>query len=346
MDNTSSIAPSADFGIMYVPSKWLRFGVSVADLLQPDVSLSGAGSDDENIEPMKIRAGLGFTFGILRPALEIEYIMRDLNDEAQMKIHGGIEAALSKSFAIRGGYDRSEAALGFGYTHFGEKINWNLDYAAQYPLNELSHNHLTSHHITWGIMIQPPPVPLEDMELVGGIVEVYPKQLVVGNPVTIKAKVANKSEIPQKKVNITCYYQDDQGKWNLCSPFIRERFELGEEKDIIFSWTPPADGHYTIYVSVDDDGTKIPAQRSRIEEYDEANNTGSGECWVYRTPEGIISPRDNRLKVSKLNLFQEEEPIIPVLFFAKTQAHSNPVLTGCSVLLHSVLPSVPMLSLL
>ncbi len=316
LDNTSTIVPSADFGLMFVPTDWMRIGVSALDLLQPDVSLSGSGTDaDENIRPMKIRGGVGVTVGAFTPVVEVEYSMREINGAAPLAIHGGLEAALGRSFALRAGYDRQEVAFGFGYKKFGEKINWGIDYAADYPLNELGTNFMTTHHVSFGLEIQPPPIPLEDLELVDGVVEVFPKQMVVGTPVTMRAVIVNKSEIPQKKVRISCYYQDDEGMWNLCQEPIRENFDLGEEKEVTFDWTPPADGHYTVYITVDDDGTKTPQIRSRVDEFDEENNTGAGEVWVYLRPEGIISPRDNKLAVSKLTLYQEEEPIIPVVFF-------------------------------
>ncbi|MFP4459156.1 MAG: OmpA family protein [Candidatus Zixiibacteriota bacterium] len=322
MDNSQSIVPSADVGLLFVPAEWLRVGVAATDLLQPDVSLSGSGTADENIRPMKIRGGLGFKFGYFKPMFEAEYLMREVNGES-IKMHGGLEVALGQSFAIRGGYDRQDAAFGLGYMHQGEKVNWGIDYAADYPVNELGNNLFTSHHVSFNLMIQPPPIPLEDLEIVDGKVEVFPKQMVVGDEVTIRAQVVNKSEIGQKKVRISCYYQDDEGMWNLCAETIREDFEIGEEKDVTFRWQPPADGHYTIYVSVDDDGTRIPEIRSRIDEFDEENNTGVGEVWAYRTPEGIISPRDNKLAVSKLTLYQEEEPIIPMVFFEKNSAKIN-----------------------
>jgi len=322
----SSFAPSLDLGLIFVPAKWLRVGVAAKDIIEPDVSISGSGSTDdkENVMPMTLNFGLGLQFGSFKPSFEAEMLTKEINGENPLKIHAGVEADLGQSFSLRGGYGREDATFGFGWKNLGEKVDWGLDYALVYPINELSEEFITTHHVSLNFMIQPPPVPLEDLELVNGTVEIFPKQLVAGNAVTMRAKVVNKSEIKQNKVNISAYYEDDQGNWNLCRASWRESFELGEEKEITLDWTPPADGNYKVYITVDDDGRYIPKINSKIEEFDEKNNTGFGECSVFKTPEGIISPRDNRLTVEKLTLFQEEEPIIPVVFFDDNSSTIDP----------------------
>ncbi|HDG68664.1 MAG TPA: OmpA family protein, partial [candidate division Zixibacteria bacterium] len=66
---------------------------------------------------------------------------------------------------------------------------------------------------------------------------------------------------------------------------------------------------------MDDYGKKLPAVKGKVEEVDEDNNVGFADLTVYRKPEGKIEPKNRKLQVSKLLLYQEEEPIIPIVFF-------------------------------
>ncbi|HHS50440.1 MAG TPA: hypothetical protein ENN07_04930 [candidate division Zixibacteria bacterium] len=313
----NSMAYSADAGIFFRPADWISIGAVAKDLLEPDVSISGSGTDADKL-PMTFRGGLALHFGGFTPSFDIEYSTREINGESDMKIHAGLEKWFGRSFAVRGGLNRDEAALGLSYMRYSERFGWGIDYAVLYPvLNEMGAELFTTHRVALNLTLDPPPEPIRDLEVVGGIVEVTPARSVIGEEVEIRATVENRGEIDENNVRVSVYYQDVHGNWNLAVPVQRYNFEVAERITLSWKWTPPAKGKYTMFVSVDDRGDRIPERHARIPEVDETNNTGMGEFEVFLTPEGFIRPRDEKLRVSKLTLYQEEEPLIPIVFYEK-----------------------------
>jgi len=312
---------SADAGLIFRPAKWISVGAMVKDVLEPDISISGSGTDAD-IEPMTVRGGLALHYKGFNPTFDIEYRMREINGESDMKIHAGLEKWFGKTFAVRGGLNREEASLGVSYMHYGERFGWGIDYAALYPaLNEMGGEFFTTHRVAVNLRLDPPPPPIRDLELVNSSVSISPKRCVIGDTVEIMVDIENRGEIEESNVPITIYYQDDLGEWNLVVPIEKYDFDVAEQRKLSWKWTPPARGHYTIFVSVDDKGKYIPEVSGRVPEEDEENNTGMGEFDVFLTPEGVISPRDSKLSVSKLTLYQEEEPIIPFIFFGEGESN-------------------------
>ncbi|MCD6418488.1 OmpA family protein [bacterium] len=316
-NGTSSMAFSADAGIYYRPMKLFSVGVCAKNLMSPDVSISQSGASKE---PMKIRGGLFFNLGVVNPTIEVEYRTEAANDK-NLDMHIGLEKNFGESFAMRAGYNRNDVGLGFGYTHWGEKVSWGIDYAVLYPLmTEMAKEYFTTHRIGFNLYVEPPPVPVEDLAVVEGSVNIVPDRLILGQEATISAQVENRGEKLEKKVPVSVYYQDADGNWVLAVPIEKITIKPGEILPLKFKWMPPAKGNYTIYVAVDDNGKKLPAVKGKIEEVDEDNNVGFADASVFRKPEGMISPESKSLAVSKLLLYQEEEPIIPLVFFEKNSS--------------------------
>jgi len=315
----NSMAYSADAGLYFCPVEWLSVGAVVKDLLQPDISISGSGEDADKL-PMSVRGGLAFHYKGFHPAVEVEYSTREINGESDMDIHAGLEKWFGKSLAVRAGLNRDEAALGFSYMHYGERLGWGLDYAVLYPaLNEMSSEYFTTHRVALNLTLDPPPEPIRDLEVSEGIVEITPKRAIIGDEVEIRTTVENRGEIDENNVRVAVYYQNALGEWNLAVPIEKYNFDVAERTGLSWKWLPPAKGHYTIFVSIDDKGDRIPESHGKVPEEDESNNIGMGEFDVFLTPEGNISPRDKLLKVSKLTLYQEEKPLIPIVFFDKEE---------------------------
>jgi len=311
----NSMAYSADVGLIFRPVKWLSIGATAKDVLQPDVSISGSGGDIDK-QPMTIRGGLAFHYAGFTPTVDIEYGMREINGESDMKIHAGLEKWFGQSFGLRGGLNRDEAALGLSYVHKGERFGWGIDYAALYPaLNDLGGEFFTTHKVAVNLTLDPPPPPIRDLELVDAKVEISPVRSVIGDELEIRAVIENRGEIEETGVRVAVYYQDDTGMWQLAVPIAKHNFDVAERKQLTWSWSPPAKGHYTMFVTIDDKGDRLPDINGKVPEEDEENNVGMGEFDVFLTPEGMITPRDSKLTVSKLTLYQEEEPIIPIIFF-------------------------------
>lgn len=318
---TGSMVYSVDAGAFLRPSKTITAGISAKNLTQPDVSISQNGSSKL---PIIIRGGLAFNFDFLNPALEVEY---SLNAPANknLGIHIGAQKSFSKNFAIRAGWNRNDISIGAGYFHPGEKYGWGIDYAITYPMaTQIAKDYLTTHRIGFDLTVQPPPVPIEDLAIVKNSVQIIPNKALIGEEVTITAKIENKGEIPENKVGLTIYYQNQIGEWVFAAPPQKVNIGTGEVITITQKWVPPARGNYAIYVAIDDDGKKLPAVHGKIEESDEDNNIGYADLTVFKKPEGTIEPKNQKLAVSKLLLYQEEEPIVPMVFFGANSATVDP----------------------
>ncbi len=312
-DGTSSLVYTADAGIFYRATQWLSLGASVQNLTTPDISISGTADDKL---PMKVRTGLAFDFDFIQPVVEVEYATEAASDK-NLDVHIGAEKKLGENFALRAGWNRYEAGLGLGYFNRGEKYHWGIDYAALYPVaTQMAKDFLTTHRISFNLFIDPPPVPIQDLAIVDNSVSIVPARLVLGQEVTISAKIENRGEVREKNVPVCIYYQDANQNWVKALPIDNINIQPGEIINLSKKWTPPTKGEYTIYIAVDDAGIKLPAIAGKIDEVDEDNNSGFSDCIVFRKPEGMIEPEKNRLNVSKLLLYQEEEPIVPVVFFA------------------------------
>ncbi len=323
-NGNSSMAYSADVGLVFRPTKWLSIGACAKDVLQPDISISGSG-DDMDLQPMTVRGGLAFHYSGFTPVVDIEYTMREINGESDMKIHAGLEKWFGQNFGLRAGLNRDEAALGLSYVQKGERFGWGIDYAALYPaLNDLGAEFFMTHKVAVNLTLDPPPPPIRDLELVDAKVEITPKRSVIGDDLEIRATVENRGEIEERNVRVAVYYQDDTGMWQLAVPVEKYTFDAAERRQLTWTWSPPAKGHYTMFIAIDDKGDRIPDIHGRVPEEDEENNVGMGEFDVFLTPEGMITPRDSKLTVSKLTLYQEEEPIIPIVFFEEGKSEIDP----------------------
>jgi len=120
---------SADLGLLYNPVRWLRAGLSVSDILQPDMGLK-----DKSIVPMGIKAGVSYHQRLMNVSVEGSY--RD----GEMKIYTGAEGwFLKKSIGVRAGFGMGNKT--FRNVSFGTSYNvslFRIDYAFLYPLSGLT----------------------------------------------------------------------------------------------------------------------------------------------------------------------------------------------------------------
>lgn len=315
--SSSSMVFSADAGLYFRPAKWLAAGVAVKNITQPDISVSQGG---ESRLPLRVRGGCALRFGSFAPTLEVEYAT-EAPAGKKLDLHMGVEKSFGQSFSLRAGYNRAAVGCGFGYTHWGEKFSWGIDYAVEYPLaTEMAKKYFTTHRVSFNLLVEPPPVPVEDLAVVEGSMSIVPDRVVLGGEVVISAKIENRGEKTEKNVPVVIYYQDTSGNWVLALPLERVTIKPGEVLTLKRKWVPPRNGKYTIYIGVDGYPKYLPAVRGKVEEVDEDNNTAFADLSVFRKPEGKIEPLHRKLSVSKLLLYQEEEPIIPIVFFDKNSS--------------------------
>ena len=324
-DSYSRLGFTADVGLLWRAASWLSIGAVAKNITEPEMAISGV-TDGTGKVPMEVRGGVALWLpkGIT-PTFDVEYVDEKIGNSSQILFHFGAEKNFGRAFGLRAGYNRKEACLGASYNLVRDKFNILFDYGFLYPVaTELSDLYVTTHKFGITAYFAPPPVPLEELELVGGKVEIYPRNAIIGQEVTIRFSVLNRGEKDEHKVKLSIYYQDKSGNWVMALPVQRFDISIGEKKEMVFNWTPPDKGAYEIYCAVDDDGSRLPDIHGKVEEVDEDNNTGVGQLDVFSKPKGSVIPKDRYLKVSKVSIYQEEEPIIPVVFFDEGKAELDP----------------------
>ncbi|HHS49680.1 MAG TPA: type IX secretion system membrane protein PorP/SprF [candidate division Zixibacteria bacterium] len=325
-DGWDKIGFTGDVGIMFRPDRNLAIGVMAANLNQPDMSFKGVGEHGQI--PMTIRAGASYWIqDDILPSMDVQYIMSEVNGGNQIHHYNGIEWWFpGKTMALRGGYNASLGGEGydpteasFGFTYRNKKaLDVQVDYAFVYPLSELRQTGATSHKISASLRFLPPPERLYDLALRSPNMSVYPRDAQIGEVVTVRALVENLGERPVRSYWVSFYYEHPEQGWINAAPAIRvdDRLDVGETKEVEFKWTPRERGHYQLFCSVDDDGSILPALRNFIDEIDEENNTGVVVVDVFGLPKGTVSPIENTLEISQVTLVREEEPVVPIFFFA------------------------------
>ncbi len=320
-NKTSKATYTIDAGIFIRPIRNLTFGASVKNINKPNIAIS----DVEGGElPVKIRAGLAMPMKVITPSFEVEYTM-DAPSDKNIDIHGGIEAKFGKNLAIRTGWNRHDVTFGFGYYKPGKNSSWSADYAISYPIaTELSKDYVTTHRVGFNLWVTPPEVPIRDLALVKSSFGVNPKNAMKDEEVEILAQIENRGEIIERKVFMSLYYRNSDGEYVLIVPVERITIHPDEIIDLSWNWTPPDRGEFKIYFSIDNTGKKLPGVHGKIKEVDESNNIDSTTLVVYDISKGDVIPEERLLSVSQLMLYQEEEPIIPIVFFDKNSTDINP----------------------
>ncbi len=117
----NAIGYGADVGLMWVPSEYFSFGLSVINALPPSLKLS----DTSESFPIIIKSGFALKlFGERAiPVIDIEKEM----SKKDLKFRFGLEAYPLQSLALRLGMDETELTFGIGYTFMKYyKIDYSL----------------------------------------------------------------------------------------------------------------------------------------------------------------------------------------------------------------------------
>ncbi|MBN1754571.1 type IX secretion system membrane protein PorP/SprF [bacterium] len=313
----NKIGFTADVGLFYRFNRNLSTGLQVSNLVEPNMTLAGV-TDAAKAYPLTVRLGFAYRYrDFLIPSIDFRYVNQEINEGNQFKPHLGLEWwFMNNSIAARTGYNPEEYSFGFSY-RAKRGLDLQIDYAFVYPLSELGTDvGATSHKLSASLRFLPPPQPLDDLALRSADMDIYPKNAIVDEPVTITAIIENLGERKIDNYKVSLYYDNADQGWILASPILDETdIKPGERKEVSWQWIPPAEGHYQVFAAVDDDGLMIPELNGEIEEIDEDNNKGMVEVDVFPFPKGTVKPRETVLNISKITLVREEQPLVPMVFF-------------------------------
>jgi hypothetical protein len=135
----NAIGYGADIGLMWVPSEYFSFGLSVINALPPSIKLNETA---ENF-PIVIKSGFALKlFGErIIPVMDIE---KELSKK-DLKFKFGIEGYPLQNLALRAGMDETEITFGIGYT-FMKYYKFDYSLSSQ----ELGLSHRASFTLAFG----------------------------------------------------------------------------------------------------------------------------------------------------------------------------------------------------
>jgi len=317
LGGTSKWGFSLDAGVLWRMSRQITIGFSASDVLQPNMAID---PDDENGKvPMQLRFGASYA-----PNKNFVIGVDGRYYKAGSGIltpHLGVERWFYRhSVALRGGYNIDEFSAGLGW-RLNKEWALQIDYAFVYPISKLAAAGANSHKFS--LMFQMPnPIPVWDLLAV----EVTPQmqRLKPGDEVTVTATFKNGSVNKIKKSSYSAFVRKPDGTYATLSTGAVEDFKAGDETEVTFTFMDFQPGEYTLFASIDDDGSDIPRITGTLEELDEGNNTASSVVKVFTPPIPLIAFQQDTLHITRLTFQETEEPVIPVIFFGTKSSEIPP----------------------
>ncbi len=141
---------TGDAGILFIPNDTISAGISMLNIIEPDISFSG---DNSEKLPFIINSGIMLKYRNYKFLGDVLYRNKDLNGETYINEKFGIEySADNDKYLMRAGYDIKSTALSLGATLKYGMANFN--YAFIYQINGLSGtygSHSLSVNLNFGV---------------------------------------------------------------------------------------------------------------------------------------------------------------------------------------------------
>ncbi len=307
-----------DIGAKYEYRK-LAFGLSAANLLKPNISLSREGGEG-HVEPMRISLGTAYSpWDWFTPAIQGSW------DETE-----GLQGAVGAEFrffdglfGLRTGYREGNFTFGLGING-SISVPVSFDYALSYPDGALSNAGVTTHSIGITANIprketEPEPVPWIDLVV---------KKL-KGQRDTLVFPLDEVSFFQTEIMNIgtagagsfyVSAYRTRPETTLISAPILIDSLPSGGSTTVNWSMTPSQGGvsNLIIIAEIDSSGG------GNIAELHEDNNRLVLPYYIAGDIEAEISVEYSNLQINELTYIQEEEPLVPIIFFEEGSAELSP----------------------
>jgi outer membrane protein OmpA-like peptidoglycan-associated protein len=302
--------------------KDLKFGGRIMNLNEPNPSLSG---DEAGKFPRKVRIGLSYNFrNIITPSFD--YVMplsSDVGVQDEATYYMGAESWFYRGMlAARAGYNERGPSFGFSVRKL-EGFGVGLDYALVLP--SMKGAGLTTHKISLGMGTKIPPPKVIDLAIFKDSISVSPAIFTPDTKGKVRAVISNLKEDTSPSFDVCVYYADSLGQFRVIAVRKMDGIRGNSSEIFEFDWKPPYNGHFELFVSVDDDGSRLPKPNGNISEANEDNNIVSVNISSFYKPllDGIDIEKTS-LEISQVSFVKEELPIIPSVFFSKTSNSIDP----------------------
>lgn len=142
VDAWSATGYGADAGLLCRPANPLTIGLSVQNILAPNLKLN----ETADVYPLSITAGAGYRLFANKLLLAVDINKTDKRD---YKLHLGGEYSVAKMLNVRAGIDETELSCGLGFT----LNDYSIDYAFAFHDALQGHDDLGTSH-RFGITIK------------------------------------------------------------------------------------------------------------------------------------------------------------------------------------------------
>ncbi|RLF26326.1 MAG: hypothetical protein DRN14_07040, partial [Thermoplasmata archaeon] len=309
-------AVSFDAGILWQFGDKFAVGVSACDINEPDLALGDQSSEATKL-PRRIGAGVSYRLNqYFIP--EIGLVQRSfvVGEKSNPEYHFGFCGGLSSGTLFwRGGITPEAFNLGVGWRTSLLFTGMDIDYAFGLPLEKSLRSAGQTQHY-FGITFYGKPTRTRRGDVCVKKIWIEGDRK-VGRKITIKAAIRNAGKITLRSIPCALAIGDPEGKWRMIYPTKYIDSLAAKESEIVeWNWKPKKPGEYTIRVAADDDGGKIPDVSGTIPETDEDNNILTEKVVIAGADSIYVKPKFTTLTATHLIVKVEEEPVVPVVFFA------------------------------
>ena len=292
------------------------------NLLEPNIAF-GATPDGGSNLPRMVRAGASYNFrDYVTPAFEIGIPVTSGDVTDVFEYAFGVETWLVKRMiGARAGLNNDFLCFGLS-VRTRTKYDLGFDYAIQIPQGDAADRGFGQiHKVSMDIGMKRPKRVITDLIVMEDSVKAVPELVWVGDTAAIYATIKNDADMTAENFPVTMYYFDETGAPIMADQKIVEKLEPGETKDIALKFAPYKNQYYDLFVSVNDQGDKLPDVHRKVLEWDYQNNTQSGRLACFNPPTpGSVKTSENRLVLSTVSKVREEMPMVPQVFFDKNSA--------------------------
>ncbi len=316
---TSASAISGNFGLLWQGANdKLAIGIAAHDIFEPKVAIDDA--TDAAKLPMRIGAGISYALSpYFTPEVGFDWRSIEYGDMTNPAYHVGFVGGLRNNvLRWRGGISPNMVNIGAGWHTDAVFGGMDIDYSFGLPTaGTLLDAGATQHY--FGISIsgrkarfRRGDLDIKDLQIEGS--------LKVGERQKVSATVTNLGKIAYSGIPNALAVSDGVG-WDVVIPgqYV-DTLAPGQYVRVTWNWTPKKQGKFQIRTATDDDGSCIPEVSGMIAETNEGNNRIMREVYVVSRDTLFIEPKYTTLSATQVITKLEEEPLVPVIFFAPGSA--------------------------
>ncbi|MBN1755610.1 OmpA family protein [bacterium] len=315
-----------DAGALMQPLPQLQVGLSINNIIPPDMALNpdlNQYQDNSSKETVQVRLGLAYDYkDYFTLSTDAVYNTQSVGGES-IGLALGIESwkFLQYNLGLRTGIDFNHFfSAGFSYL-INLPFPLRIDYSFLYPISELGKAGMNTHKIGLSVGIKPKEklpdlIPLNAAFASGSTY--------VGEPNLLSVEVGNQGQTGTEDF-IVALYEVCEKDYKLLETKVISGLSQEKSGKVEFVITAETTGENAFSVMADDNGERGPERpKGEVREQDESNNSLSVNYLTFENIDGKVILDPGVLVMNKMLYINEEEAIVPVIYFEPNKADVDP----------------------